>query len=169
MGQARAYYEALSRSNIYINVPFALDDRQMPTHLTATAASRGFRVGEEDWRGGSRKKWTYPAGPSGGITETIHGVEVVDTWRALEDLESDQTKEFIIAQNQVRRAECLGGRIRGADHHRSLNPSFTVTRLGGSWSKQSRLRYRIRAPRVRGCKLTDGITGCTMMGAFNGT
>ena len=46
--------------------------------------------------------WTYPTGPSrGGVNELVHGVDVNDPWRDLENLESDETQRFIKEQNDV--------------------------------------------------------------------
>jgi hypothetical protein len=71
----------------------------------AAENSHGVQVGENDWLGAEKREWVYPAGPSGGVTEAIHDVEVRDTWRALEDLEGEQTRRFIAAQNEVSSAE----------------------------------------------------------------
>ena len=44
----------------------------------------------------------YPTPPqTGGVKETIHGIEINDPWRAFEELESDTTQNFIRAQNEV--------------------------------------------------------------------
>jgi len=67
----------------------------------ARDTSSGLRIGREAWLGAERREWEYPAGPPGGVTETIHGVEVRDTWRALEDLGSEETRRFVVAQNAV--------------------------------------------------------------------
>lgn len=44
----------------------------------------------------------YPVPPQhGGITEIIHGIEIEDPWRALEDPDSEVTKKFVKEQNDV--------------------------------------------------------------------
>ncbi|WVQ83232.1 hypothetical protein IAT38_005371 [Cryptococcus sp. DSM 104549] len=60
----------------------------------------GFTVGPDGWRkGGEIPK--YPAGPKhGAVTEVISGVEIIDTWRALED-EGEETVRYMKAQNDI--------------------------------------------------------------------
>lgn len=42
----------------------------------------------------------YPVPPQhGGVTEIIHGIEIEDPWRALENSDSEVTKKFVKEQN----------------------------------------------------------------------
>ncbi|ODN82203.1 hypothetical protein, variant 1 [Cryptococcus amylolentus CBS 6039] len=67
-----------------------------------SVSASGFTVKPEDWTRSPSSTVQYPHPPqAGGITETIFGIEVKDPWRALEDLESDETKAFVKAQNEL--------------------------------------------------------------------
>lgn len=48
-----------------------------------------------------KKRFEYPPSPRGDTVDTLHGVEVPDPYRWLEDIDSEQTKEWIAAQNRV--------------------------------------------------------------------
>lgn len=45
--------------------------------------------------------YAYPDSSPGDTIETLHGIEVADPYRWLEDLNSDQTAEWVTAQNKV--------------------------------------------------------------------
>lgn len=55
-----------------------------------------------DWQHQNSMPSSYPQSPhDGGVTELIHGVQVNDPWRSLEDLETTSTQAFVLEQNEV--------------------------------------------------------------------
>src|SRR5437764_11591101 len=72
---------------------------------------------------------TYPAARRLTLIETIHGVEVADPYRWLEDDNSEETRAWVAAQNAVTRAhldgparDTLVERLRDLyDHPRTLS------------------------------------------------
>ena len=59
------------------------------------------------------KSQKYPDSPRMELVETLHGVEVADPYRWLEELDSEQTRQWIAAQNEVSFAYL--GRIAARD------------------------------------------------------
>lgn len=45
--------------------------------------------------------WVYPPAPRGSVVEEHHGVQVADPFRALEDLNSAETKGWVAAENRL--------------------------------------------------------------------
>lgn len=58
-----------------------------------------FTISPGHWRKNVNSS-PYPVPPRhGGVTEIIHGIEIEDHWRALEDADSEVTKKFVKEQN----------------------------------------------------------------------
>lgn len=61
----------------------------------------GFAVNPGHWKKEVNSS-PYPVPPQhGGVTEIIHGIEIEDPWRALENSDSEVTKKFVKEQNDV--------------------------------------------------------------------
>jgi len=71
----------------------------------------------------------YPHSERGPVVETLHGVEVADPYRWLEDPDSAQTKEWVAAQNAVTDEYLAGLDSRGWFHER-LHAILSVPRAG---------------------------------------
>ena len=79
----------------------------------------------------------YPDSHPGTVKETIHGVEVADPYRWLEDLNSKQTHDWIEAQNKVTDAHLSA--IPGRDQLNShLTKLWNVERFGTPFRKGGR-------------------------------
>ncbi|MDA7934959.1 S9 family peptidase, partial [Akkermansiaceae bacterium] len=72
---------------------------------------------------------SYPDSKPGRTVETLHGVEVPDPYRWLEDLNSDQTADWVKAQSSLTDAylEAIPGRKALEDH---LTKLWNVERFG---------------------------------------
>ncbi|ORX36935.1 prolyl oligopeptidase family-domain-containing protein [Kockovaella imperatae] len=76
----------------------SVDKTSIPVNGHTTSKSPALALtGQSRWAG-----WSYPQPPNvGGATEVIHGVEIKDPWRELEDPEKDETKRFVREQNEL--------------------------------------------------------------------
>jgi prolyl oligopeptidase len=71
----------------------------------------------------------YPHSERGPVVETLHGVEVADPYRWLEDPDSAQTREWVAAQNAVT-DEYLAGLGSRSWFHEQLSAILDVPRAG---------------------------------------
>ncbi|WVQ76046.1 hypothetical protein IAR50_005682 [Cryptococcus sp. DSM 104548] len=73
-----------------------------PCGTSKIVAASSFTVKPQDWKKPTASTIQYPPPPqTGGVVDTIFGIKVNDPWRALEDLESKETKAFVKAQNEL--------------------------------------------------------------------
>ena len=66
---------------------------------------------------------SYPDSKPQDLTETLHGVEVSDPYRWLEDLNSEETATWVEAQNEV--TGNYLGELSGAEAIRDHSVSYT--------------------------------------------
>jgi len=85
-------------------------------------------------------KWTYPEARQDELVETLHGHEVADPYRWMEDPDAAETKEFVDAQNKLTTpylAEC-GVREQ---FHTKLTDLFNYPKQGCPSKKGDKFYY----------------------------
>ena len=80
---------------------------------------------------------TYPPADRDDVVESLHGVEVADPYRYLEDPDAERTATFVAAQNAVSEPllEALPGRPR---FHELTTALVTAPRAGVPWERGGR-------------------------------
>ena len=80
---------------------------------------------------------TYPTADRDDVVESLHGVEVADPYRYLEDPDAERTATFVAAQNAVSEPllEALPGRPR---FHELTTALVTAPRAGVPWERGGR-------------------------------
>jgi len=80
-----------------------------------------------------------------GVTDTVHGIRIHDSYRWLEDFESDEVQRWADAQNA--RTDAVLSQIPGRDKiYERLGELFEIPAIGQLWLRNGRLFFTRRDP-----------------------